>query len=295
MVPTPDPRQPVAAALGLLAAAAAAATCLLFLGAVHTAEGQRLDDAARGDLSLSTAPRAYAATQRLLDTISVSSLALFGLGIMGIALLRRSPALALGAGVVVLGANLTTQAIKARFDRPDLVGGGLATEGGFPSGHVTVAMSLAMGLVLVAPASFRWTATLIGCAYATGVGIAVIALDWHRPSDVVGAYLVSVAWTAAVASILVAVDRPAPPDGREGRATARIGGAIAALLGIAFAGVVGVTAARRLDVVQIVNDRTAFAGGAAAAAVSCALLGATVAALLQRSDADGDARRARNR
>lgn len=295
MVPTPARRQSVAAALGLLAAAAAAATCLLFLAAVHTTEGQRLDDAARGDLSLSAAPRAFAATQRLLDTISVSSLALFGLGIMGIALLRRSPALALGAGVVVLGANLTTQAIKAHFDRPDLVGGGLATDGGFPSGHVTVAMSLAMGLVLVAPASFRWTATLIGCAYATGVGIAVIALDWHRPSEVVGAYLVSVAWTAAVASIIVGVDRPEPPDGRGERATARLGGAIAAVLGLAFAGVVGVTAARRLDVVRIVDDRTAFAAGATVAAVACALLGATVAALLQRAGSGSGASRARDR
>lgn len=294
MVTTPARRQHVAAALGLLAAAATLATALLFQVAVRTAEGQRLDDLARGDLSRSAAPRAFTATQRLLETISVSSLALFGLGIMAIALARRSPARALGAGVVVLGANLTTQAIKAHFDRPDLVGGGLTTEGAFPSGHVTVAMSLAMGLVLVAPASFRWTATLFGCAYAAGVGVAVIALDWHRPSEVVGAYLVCVAWTAAVASIVVGADRPEDADARDSRA-ARVGGLIAAVLLLAFAVVVGVTAAHRLDVVRIVDDRTAFAAGAAVCVAACAALGGLVATLLQRADSDNGARRARDR
>ena len=294
MVTTPARRQHVAAALGLLAAAATLATALLFQLAVRTAEGQRLDDLARGNLSRSDAPRAFDATQRLLETISISSLALFGLGIMAVALARRSPARALGAGVVVLGANLTTQAIKAHFDRPDLVGSGLTTGGAFPSGHVTVAMSLAMGLVLVAPTSFRWTATLIGCAYAAGVGVAVIALDWHRPSEVVGAYLVCVAWTAAVGSIVVGTDRPEDLDGRDHR-VAHLGGLIAAVLLVAFATVVGVTASRRLDVMRIVDDRTAFAAGAVVCVAACAALGALVATLLQRADSDNGARRARDR
>ncbi len=149
---------------------------------------------------------------------------------MGIALLRGRPRLAIGAGVVVLGANITTQALKARFDRPDLIGGAATDAGAFPSGHVTVAMSLAMGLVLVVPPAARWTAALAGCAYATGVGFAVIALDWHRPSEVVGAYLVTVAWTAAVAAVLVATGDVAagPRDRRAG--AGRLGGAVAAVL-----------------------------------------------------------------
>lgn len=293
MIPTPDRRRPVAAVLALLAAASALCTTALFRLAVRTAEGQRLDDAARGDLPLSSAPRAAAATRRLLDTISISSLALLGLGIVAVALLRRSPARAVGAAVLVAGANITTQAIKAHYDRPDLVSGGPAVEGAFPSGHVTVAMSLAMGLVLVAPASFRWAAAVIGCVYAAGVGVAVIALDWHRPSEVVGAYLVAVGWTAAVAC-LVTLARRRDEDAGGGRA-ARAGGLIAAVLGLAFLAVAGTAAARRLDVVRIVDDRTAFAAGAAVCVAVCVALCALVAALLQRADSDDGARRAPDR
>ena len=275
-------RRPIAAALGALSALAALGTALLFAVAVHTRTGQRLDDAAYSDNPLADAPRAYAATQRLLETISVSSLAIFGLGIMGIALLRRAPALAVGAGILVLGANITTQTMKAYFQRPDLVAGMSAGDGAFPSGHVTVAMSLAMALLLVAPPALRWTAALAGGAYAIGVGVAVLALDWHRPSEVVGAYLVSVAWTAGVAAIVLAEE--GSPEGADTRA-GLLGAVVAAVLGVAFAAVVGVNAGRRINVVRIVDDRTAFALAALVGAIACAALCATVATLMQRAQA----------
>ena len=86
-------------------------------------------------------------------------------------------------------------------------------------------MSLAMALVLVAPPALRWAAAAVGSAYAIGVGVAVVLLDWHRPSDVLGAYLVTVAWTAPVAAVLagraeaggLAVTRRAAPGRRAGR------------------------------------------------------------------------------
>jgi membrane-associated phospholipid phosphatase len=281
MARRPTRPRPVAGALALLSALAALATGLVFALAVHTSAGQRLDEAARGGVSLADSSRAYAATQRLLDTISVSSLALFGLGIMGVAVLRRRPWLAVGAGLVVLGSNVTTQVVKAHFERPDLAGGTGAGEGAFPSGHATVAMSLAMALVLAAPPALRWTAALAGCAYATGVGVAVVALDWHRPSEVVGAYLVAVAWTAAIAAILIASGEGRGGDRRVG---SRFGALTAVVLGLAFIAVVGATAGRRLDVVQLVDDRTALALAALAAGAACAGLGAVVTALLQRAE-----------
>ncbi|MBJ7456191.1 MAG: phosphatase PAP2 family protein [Thermoleophilia bacterium] len=295
MARTPAPRRSAAAALASLSILAAVATAAAFALAVHTSAGQRLDDAARGDVSLSAAPRAYAATERLLETISVSSLALFGLGIMGVALLRGRPALAVGAGVAVLGANLTTQAMKARFDRPDLVDGGRTIDGAFPSGHVTVAMSLALALILVVPPAARWTAALAGCLYAAGVGIAVIALDWHRPSEAVGAYLVATAWTAAVAAVLVAAGEGRRGGRPEHPGAGRAGAIAAAVAAIAFAAVVGTSAARRLDVVRIADDRTAFAVAAVVVAASCGALGTTVTRLLQRADSDNGADRAADR
>jgi len=279
----PTRRRRAAASLAALSVLAALATVVAFAVAVHTATGRRLDDAARGDVSLSAAPRAFAATQRLLETISVSSLALFGIGIMGIALLRRRPWLAVGAGVVVLGANITTQLMKTNFSRPDPAGWDGTTPGAFPSGHVTVAMSLGMSLVLVAPPALRWTATLVGCAYATGVGVAVIALDWHRPSEVVGAYLVSVAWTAAVGAILTGTGEGGPGEGDRGPGGTRLGALAAAVLGLSFAVVVGTALAQRVDLVRVADDRTAFAVASLVVAATCIALGAMVASLLQRA------------
>ena len=123
---------------------------------------------------------------------------------MAVAMIRGRPRLALAAGVIVLGANLTTQVLKSGLDRPDLVDGLGPSPGAFPSGHVTVAMSLAMALALVAPPALRWVAAVAGCGYAAVVGMAVLALDWHRPSEVIAGYLVCVGWAAAVTAVLVA-------------------------------------------------------------------------------------------
>jgi membrane-associated phospholipid phosphatase len=280
MPPRRTPPSPVAAALTGLAAAAALGVALVYLVAVRTARGRDLDDAARGDLSEGS--RAFEETSDLLDTISVSSLALLGGGIMAVALLRGRPRLALGAGAVVLGANLTTQYLKSVLDRPGPFG---PEAGSYPSGHVTVAMSLAMALVLVAPPALRVAATLVGTAYAIGVGVAVIALDWHRPSDVVGAYLVSVAWAALVAAVLAAAPGAGElrPRGRASPRAALAGGAAAAVLAVGFGVVVAAAAGSRSDLVAVVDDHTSFAAAAAVCALACAVLAAVAAGLMQRA------------
>ena len=284
----------MARALLALAAACAVLTVILYVLAVRTSEGQRLDDDALGSLSPESPTAVAEATSDLLDTISVASLFLLGVGIMAIALLRRRPLVAVGAGVIVLGANLTTQALKRALGRPDLLTSPLP-DASFPSGHVTVAMSLAMALVLVAPPALRWVAAAAGSAYAIGVGVAVVLLDWHRPSDVLGAYLITVAWTALVAAALMAAPeagglaatrRPSPQG-------ARRAGALGVGLGAAFAIIVGLQTARRLDLLRVVDDRTAFAAAAAVCACACALLAVVVTALIQRGASTH--RRARSR
>ena len=280
MPPRSTTSTPVAAALAGLAAVAALGVALVYLVAVRTARGRDLDDAAEGNLSEGSP--AFDETSDLLDTISVSSLALLGLAIMAVALLRGRPRLALGAGAAVLGANVTTQYLKSALDRPGPFG---PEPGSYPSGHVTVAMSLAMALVLVAPPALRIAATLLGTAYAVGVGVAVIALDWHRPSDVIGAYLVCVAWAALVAAVLAAAPGAGElrPRGRTSRRAALAGGAAAAVLAVGFGAVVAAAAGSRSDLVAVVDDRTAFAAAAVACAVACAILAAVVAGLVQRA------------
>jgi membrane-associated phospholipid phosphatase len=283
----PPPRassSPAAALVGLSAACAAAAAAIWW-AAVRTAEGRRLDEAARGDLTPGS--RAYEETSDLLDTISVFSLALLGAAIMALALLRGRPRTAVAAGLLVLGANLTTQYLKAVLGRPG------PEPGSYPSGHVTVAMSLALALVLVAPPALRAAAALVGGAYAVGVGVAVVALDWHRPSDVVGAYLVGAAWAALAAAVLAGAVGAGElrPRGRSSRRAALAGGALAAALAVGFGAVAAASLERRIDLVDVVDDRTAFAAASAVCAVACAALVAALAVLVQRASAAGAAAR----
>ncbi|WP_217920998.1 phosphatase PAP2 family protein [Miltoncostaea oceani] len=279
MPPAPS-RRLLAARFAGLVAAASAGVAVLLLVAVRTATGQGWDDAGRADPG-GTGSAADAATQRLLDTISVSSLALLGVAIMLVAVLRDRPWLAAGAGAVVAGANITTQVMKRAIDRPDLAVDGIGPgAGAFPSGHVTVASSLALALVLVAPPALRWPAALVGGAYAAGVGVAVLVLGWHRPSEVVGAYLVAVAWTALVAAVVVAARGPRELAASPGR-RARAGAAAAVLLAVAFVVVAGVAAQRRLDVRSAAVDRTALTFASATCVAACAALIAVVTGMLQ--------------
>ena len=78
-----------------------------------------------------------------------------------------------------------------------------------------------------------------------------------------------------------------------GGADARLGGvgaAVAAAMAAVFAIVVWVEAARRIDVGSAVDDRTAFAAGAAACALACAVLGAVTTAAIQRASASPERR-----
>ncbi len=265
------------AAYGLLAAAAATVVGVV---AVGTRTGQLWDDAGRGGASPWDQPEVFRGANSLLDTISVTSLAVLGGVIILMGLLRGRPRLAVAAGVVLLGANVTSQVLKRAFDRPDLVLGWGTESGAFPSGHTTVAMSLAMALMIVVPPAFRWPAALGGCAYAAAVGVAVIAIDWHRPSEVLGAYLVVVAWTGVtMAAVTLMGEEDARPPGRAARGIT-LAAAGAALV---FAMVVLAAAARRLDLQQMVIDRTSFAVAATACAGACAVLGALATALVQRA------------
>lgn len=59
-----------------------------------------------------------------------------------------------------------------------------------PSGHATVAAAAALAVFLVAPPRWRPLAALLGGAFAVTVGILLVIGQWHRPSDVIAAFLV---------------------------------------------------------------------------------------------------------
>lgn len=197
----------------LLAAAAAQVAALeavrrAFLGTVR---GQLLDTAA---LDANTIGRRHieGLVDAVLGGVTVASVAV-AVGAIGFTFLRGRVVLAAAATLLIAGANLTTQLLKHAVARPDF---GVDLEravagNSLPSGHTTVAGSVAVALVLLVPPRLRWVAAVLGAGYAALAGVATISADWHRPSDSVTALLIVGAW-AAVAGLVLAL----APAGRRG-------------------------------------------------------------------------------
>jgi len=188
----------------LLALLACAAVYLVALG---TRWGLHAD--ARALPRSATGPaweRAHVALRRAVDTVHVANIAIAALGAALVALRRRRTDLAAVALATVAGANATTQVLKPLLARTDPLGGEAERSLGasFPSGHATAAMSLALVAVIVVPRAWRPTVALIASGYAACVGVGLVLLVAHYPSDVVGGYLVAGAWAAAMAAIALA-------------------------------------------------------------------------------------------
>lgn len=282
-----------------------AAVALLLLAAVYvlalgTSTGLEIDDDA---IPLGLAgpdfDRAETATDRLLGTVSIGTLFLAGAGIVAIALVRRRPRHAVAAVALMAGANIATQLLKPLLDQADPLGGDAMrfSEGVFPSGHATVAMSLALALVIVVPPQVRPVTAVVAGLYAAVMGVGLLLLGWHFPSDVIGGFLL----TAAFAAAAIAWLRAGGDDGSPPTVVPAVrvrAGVIAALL---LAGAVAVGAAvavgvRVSDIDQLAQYgrlHTAFFGGAAAIVALALALPGAVAALMLRTAVPSAARRAR--
>lgn len=201
----------------------------------------------------------------------------------GLGLVRRRWGAAGMAAVVILGSNLTTQVIKdGVFYRTGLVGEWNHDINTLPSGHVTVVAAAWAALLFVAPRRWRPPTALAGAAATCAIGLATVADRWHRPSDVVAAVLVVVAWAALVRTLAPA--RWADlPDARRGRSDGATG-LVAALLGVVAvptavlsALAAGATEGRAWAGLPWDGGLTAYAGGLLAA---CAISAAAFAVLL---------------
>lgn len=235
---------------------------------VTTRSGQRLDDAALSGRVVQHG-RSAQRSDELLRTISVGSLAVFGLSLMAVALVRGRWHLALGVGAVIVGSNVTTQVFKAAIARPDLLHNGIIPFNTLPSGHSTVAASLAAALVLVVPHRLRALAATLGGLYAGGIAAMTLAAGWHRPSDAVSAFAVVGIWTFGVAALLVAWRGPGAPRDPEGLPGLLVGAIV--VLGIGFAVILATTTINRADGIHVVRIGLAYivaAGGIVAVAVT---------------------------
>ncbi|MGP9538522.1 phosphatase PAP2 family protein [Brachybacterium sp. AOP43-C2-M15] len=187
--------------LSLLAAAlCTAAIVWLARTAVGTASGQRLDQLIasgatehEGRLSL------YA--QLAVESVSMPVIAVLLALTVVLVLLRRRPGLLFPLGVLVLGANLTTQAVKHLVITREALGPGIEiTPNSFPSGHTTLAATAMIALVL-AGGRARVVLAPVGALWTIAAGIGTLVVGWHRPSDVLGAIAVAAAWTFLVLAL----------------------------------------------------------------------------------------------
>ncbi|MEV4535051.1 phosphatase PAP2 family protein [Asanoa sp. NPDC049518] len=189
----------------VLAAAEVAALVAVVRFFVLSEHGQLLDSVALGANWIGQA-RIGGAVDTILNTVSVVSLLAATASIGFIALIRRRLALAVGAILLILGANVTTQVLKRLLVRPELgVDMERAAAGNsLPSGHTTIAAAVAVSLLLVLPARLRGVGAVVGAVAAAAVGVATLSAGWHRPSDVVAALLVVGVW-ACVAGLFIVI------------------------------------------------------------------------------------------
>lgn len=205
IVQAPDggPRRPVSVR-GLWRGAAmialgALGTWLTWRFFVATAMGQRLDEASYSGARIGRRTL-WQAAEPVLQIVSVPLLLAVLAAAAVVAVVRRRWVLLVQVGALVGGANLTTQLLKNTIlDRPELVETIGWRANSLPSGHTTVAATVAVALVLLVPPAWRPVAALLGGAYAATTGVATMVGGWHRPSDVIAALTVVLAWSGVAA------------------------------------------------------------------------------------------------
>ncbi len=170
---------------------------------VQTKLGQWIDEAALlGGEAFLAADKARAPALAFLDYMPAASALLAG-GFLLFALVRRRDFLRpTVAGALLLGAAGSTQLLKhVVLVRPDLNISG-ASMNSFPSGHTAFAAAAMAAIFIIAPVAHRPPVALLGWAYAAVAGASTLVLGWHRPSDVIAAYLV-VAWWSVLAGLFL--------------------------------------------------------------------------------------------
>jgi membrane-associated phospholipid phosphatase len=250
---------------------------------VGTARGQLLDTAALEGNTIGH-DRIEGLVDTVLSAVTLLSLAAATIAIGMIALMRGRAMLAAVATLLIAGANLTTQLLKYLIERPDFgVDLARAAAGNsLPSGHTTMAASVAVAVVLVLPPSMRGLAGLAGAGYAALAGVATMSAGWHRPSDAVAALLIVGVWAAVGGLLLVIADRRRPdrPSAPPHRFAVVVLG-LAGLVGLAAALVAMMLTDRSLGTPELLGRGrllTAYAGGAAGIAGAASLVMAMVLA-----------------
>lgn len=188
--------------------------------AVQTEIGQRADEAALSG-GAEVPARAQQAADRMLRIVTIGSLVAAIASLSAVALLRGDARMLLAPVAIVGLSVVATEVMKLwLLGRPDLVADPALQGNSYPSGHTTVLTSIGLAALVVAPPRLRASAALLAWAMAAGAGVFVLTAEWHRPSDPIGSYLLTLAVTAAVLAVLDTRGR-ALIEGAQGRRHSR--------------------------------------------------------------------------
>ncbi|XAS66624.1 phosphatase PAP2 family protein [Micrococcaceae bacterium Sec5.7] len=155
---------------------------------VRTTTGQFIDESALVEAVDLHGPAGKAATE-FLDWLPTISLVIAAVVVLFVTVIRRRWTAAGIAVAACVGANVATQVLKELLPvRPDR--GVVTLElNSLPSGHTTLAASAAAAVFLMASPRWRPLAGFAGGTFAIVSGISTLVNQWHRPADVVAAFL----------------------------------------------------------------------------------------------------------
>lgn len=176
------------------------AAMVVYLVSVGTRWGQRVDEAAM--VAVSGVFGVDGPTAGVLAGVQIPAMGLAAAVLVGVCAHQRSWQVAVRAMVIVVGGMGAAMTLKEGLARPSCGIGALANS--FPSNTVAGFAALGVALILSVPAARRHRVAAPILAIAAVVSLDVVALQWHRPSDVLGAWLL-VAAASAFAPVCVSV------------------------------------------------------------------------------------------
>lgn len=165
------------------------------------------DAVALYDFTLIGGPRLDDLMNGLLHLLDPGLYTLWAVLLVAIALLRRRPRVALAIALVLSLAPLSAETLKPLLAHPHArIGVSEVTAASWPSGHATAATVLVLCAILVAPRRLRPLVAALGATFAAVVGVSLVILAWHLPSDVIGGYLLGTLWIALALAALRAAE-----------------------------------------------------------------------------------------
>jgi membrane-associated phospholipid phosphatase len=165
------------------------------------------DAVALHDFTLLRGPWLGQLAKALLEPFDPPLYALWSVLLVLVALVRARARVALAVAIVLVSAPALAETLKPLLAHPHapVEGRTLVGAASWPSGHATAVTVLVMCAVLVAPRRLRPTLAVLGSVFIALVGLSVLVLAWHMPSDVLGGYLLGTLCMAlAVAALRLA-------------------------------------------------------------------------------------------